>query len=268
MSMAKRNTKEVWQPPTIEQMIESWRKDLAHRAPLPTPTRFFYEGESVGYGGHKNVTVVLEVDGGMGYVVHYDYIDEQSRQKHKVGDQVVTWLSLYPIHSGDTSFGQKDDLQIRFYNNDIECLLHRVHGFGVNFEPDYQRGLVWSYAQKLALLDSIFANIDIGKFTFNDCIDKMGDGRAMYEIIDGKQRLSALCEFYEGRMQYNGHYFHQLSWKDRHHFLSFPIIVGDMKNATGAQILKLFIKMNTSGKPMDAAHLEKVRQQLEGMTNG
>jgi len=266
--MAKRKEKEVWQPPTHDQMIENWRKDRERRANLPKPTRFFYEGESVRYGGMKNVTVVSEIDGGMAYLVHYDYIDEQSQVRHKVGDQVTAWLNLYPITDGETSFGQKDDLQIRFYNNDIDCLLHRVYGFGVNFEPTYQRGLEWEEWQKTALLDSIFANVDIGKFTFNDCIDKMDDGRAMYEIVDGKQRLSTLCEFYEGRLQYRGSFFHQLSWLDRHHFTSFPIVVGDMKNATEAQILKLFIKMNTSGKPMDAAHLEKVRQQLEGLSNG
>lgn len=40
----------------------------------------------------------------------------------------------------------------------------------------------------------------------------------LYEIIDGKQRLTALLEFNEDRFQYNGYYFSELSNADKNKF--------------------------------------------------
>ena len=47
------------------------------------------------------------------------------------------------------------------------------------------------------------------------------------EIIDGKQRLSTLVEFYENRFQYEGKYFTDLGFEDRHQFTSFNIVFGE-----------------------------------------
>lgn len=258
--MAKRKVKEVWQPPTIEQMIESWRKDWQGRPQMPAPTRFFKIGEEVRWGGHKNTHVVSEIDGGMGYLVHYDYESPNSQVKHNVGDACVDWFSMFPIDNDETGFAQKDDLRIIFTNSNIECLIHKVLRFGVDFEPPYQRGLVWSMDQKTALLDSVFQNIDIGKFTFSELpLKAVGN---LYEIIDGKQRLTTICEFFEGRLAYRGKLYHELSWRDRNHFENYPIVQAEMRDATEQQILKLFVKLNTTGVPMDADHLAKVKSLI------
>jgi len=156
---------------------------------------------------------------------------------------------------------EPDDIRIRFLNNDIGSLLHKVYHSGVDFNPEYQRGLVWSHDQKVALIDSIFQRIDIGKFTFiqRDFSDKTH----YFEIIDGKQRLSAICEYYEDRFEWRGKRYSELCPTDANHFDTFPIIQGEVSQVTPAQILKLFVKLNTSGTPMDADHLEKVRLMAE-----
>ena len=52
----------------------------------------------------------------------------------------------------------------------------------------------------MLLLDSIFKNIDIGKFVLIHLSDSEWVERGFgYEILDGKQRLSALIEFYENK---------------------------------------------------------------------
>lgn len=241
-------------------------KDLQERidnGSLPAPTRFFNVGEPVKCGGMQNITVKEVLLNGYGYILHYDYIDNQSQVKHKVGYYTGHWLNVFPMTSycEGEQLSIKDDIDIRYSNNDINSLLHKVYYTGVDFNPSYQRDLVWSDEQKTSLLDSIFNSIDIGKFTFI----KHDYSRTpfFYEILDGKQRLSTICQFYEDRFLWKGKKFSELCWKDARHFNSFPVIQGEVGEMTEQQIYKLFIKMNTSGTPVSQEHLDKIKSLIK-----
>lgn len=242
-------------------------KDLNERVQngqIPQPTRFFKVGDDVKIGCLKNIKITEVLLDGMGYAVHYDY-EGQSYGKpiRIVGDGVWDWLSILPM----TAYGKgepmriKDDVQIRYYNNDIDSLIHKVYHGGVDFNPDYQRDLVWSMEQKLSLMDSIFNNIEIGKFTFirHDFASKRN---FYYEILDGKQRLSTICEFYEDRFAWRGKKFSELCAEDARHFTGFPVIQGEVGEITEQQIYKLFVKMNTSGQPVSKEHLDKIKSLI------
>ena len=78
--------------------------------------------------------------------------------------------------------------------------------------PDYQRDYVWELSDKQLLIDSIFNNIDIGKFAFIHLDYKTWNKTGYaYEILDGKQRLKTIIDFYENRFSYKGIYYNDLS---------------------------------------------------------
>jgi len=81
-------------------------------------------------------------------------------------------------------------------------------------------------------------------------------------VLDGKQRLTALREFYEDRFEYNGVVFSRLSGMDKHKILSHPITYGFLENPDKRGIYTSFIKLNTCGRPMSMKHIDKVQQQL------
>lgn len=225
------------------------------------PTRKFNIGDSVKVGALENITITEILFDGLAYCIHYDYMGQEHGQpKRMVGDGVWDWTDIFPMTSyvEGERLSIKDDVQIRFYNNDIDSLLHKVYHAGVDFNPNYQRDLVWNMEQKLSLLDSIFNNVDIGKFTFikHEFEQKR---KFYYEILDGKQRLSTICEFYEDRIEWKGKKFSELCFADARHFTSFPIIQGEVGEITEQQIYKLFIKMNTSGTPVSKEHLDKIK---------
>ncbi len=230
---------------------------------LPAPTRFFKVGDNVKCGGLSNITVVEVLLDGYAYVLHYDYIDNNSQIKHKVGNWTGHWLSVFPMTSfcKGEPLREKDDIQIRFRNADIDSLLHMVYYSGVDFKPDYQRDLVWNDAQKTSLLDSVFSNVDIGKFTFIKK-DYNPNRYFYYEILDGKQRLSTLCEFYEDRLTWKGKKYSELCAEDARHFKGYPIVSGEVGEITEQQIYKLFVKMNTSGTPVSQEHLDKIKSLI------
>ena len=62
---------------------------------------------------------------------------------------------------------KNDDLSLSFSQQTIEgAIIHRANYFGIDFSPEYQRDYVWDLEDKVDLIDSIFNNIEIGKFVF------------------------------------------------------------------------------------------------------
>jgi len=229
---------------------------------IPEPTILYKPGEAVRYGGWQHTRVLEVLEEGRVLKVHR-MSEQEKRGKTLVdkGEVYVAWCDVSPTIPKDTKvLSYRDDLLLRFSQRDIRGVLGMYYHFGVDMEPDYQRELVWDHEDKVALIHSIYTHVDIGKFTF---AHRGYSEDVMYEIVDGKQRLSALCEFYEGRFEYRGLTYHQMTVRDQSHFDNYIVSVAEIENPTREQILRLFVKLNTCGKPQDRAHLDKVREMLE-----
>jgi hypothetical protein len=65
--------------------------------------------------------------------------------------------------------------------------------------PEYQRGAVWTVAQKKRLVDSVFRGYPIPLIYLHHISKQVaGAKREDFEIIDGQQRINALHEYREG----------------------------------------------------------------------
>jgi len=271
--MAKKGRK-PFDPIAHKQMLlESSIKDMKRGIELgvvPTnPTRIFNVGDRVRLGSHQEVYVreigednlyyiceALQVKRGRGNDPS-DFVDEL---------HVVAWHEILAYkENGDSNFRKTDRYIIRLLNSHVSSLLHMVYGThaGIDFNVEYQRDHVWTLDDKVALIDSIFNNVDIGKFVFVQLHEStMGK---YYQVLDGKQRLTTLCEFYEDRFPYKGYYFSELSFMDRYTIDDHPVTYGFLENPDKRGIYETFIKMNTCGKPMDHKHIDKVKKLLEDL---
>ena len=63
--------------------------------------------------------------------------------------------------------------------------------------PKYQRGPVWSVAQKRMLVDTILRNMDVPKIYFR----KVSYDGYRYEVVDGQQRLRTIVDFFGGKFK-------------------------------------------------------------------
>lgn len=68
----------------------------------------------------------------------------------------------------------------------------------------YQRKLVWTQLEKKKLIDSILHEYPIPLILFAETQNTNG---AIYEILDGMQRLNAIFDFIEDKFDYEGKYF-------------------------------------------------------------
>lgn len=77
--------------------------------------------------------------------------------------------------------------------------------YKIDFDPLYQRyGNIWNTSKKQLLLDTIINGFDIPKFYFNYFINEnniLNPNHFVYAIIDGKQRLLAIKEFYDNKLK-------------------------------------------------------------------
>jgi hypothetical protein len=249
---------------SIDSAIADLKRMIALGAMPLNPTRTFAVDERIVWGAHEEVYVRAIHEGGLYYTIESIGHDKEGKLTGFSSWNAMPWMNIFKYNTiRDTDFTLDEKYFIRQLNSGLDSLLHMVYSGwgGVDFDVEYQREHVWKLVDKVSLIDSIFNNIEIGKFVF---VQKHGSTMGKYyEVIDGKQRLTAICEFYEDRYQYKGKYFSELSNKDRWKFLNYSVSYGYLETPSKEAIYSTFIKMNTCGKPMDSKHLDKVKELLK-----
>jgi len=261
-------------PEELEQeLVDRYVNELERSLDLGiiplNPTRTFDVGERVVLGALNEVYVREIHADGMFYVCEAVGVKRDRNKPPRNEIHVNAWQDLYKYGNNQpTQFTKEEKYRIRQLNSPIDSLLSMVYAShaGVDFDAEYQREHVWELEDKVALIDSIYNNVDIGKIVFVQLNEKT-EGR-YYQVLDGKQRLTALKEFFEDRFPYKGVYFSQLSHRDKHTFRNHGITYGYLENPDLRGIYESFIKLNTCGKPMDHKHIDKVRGLLNDLDNG
>lgn len=260
--------KKAEKEPTVEEIVAKELDELRHgdRCFCPEPTRFFEPGQIVKLGNLKDVTVVESFDGGKFIHVTYTRVDNNyGRPVEYVGlHRVAEWHDLLPLRD-KTEWGEvlheRDDYNFNASNRTIDGLLCTYYRSGVDDQQDYQRDYCWTEEQKVALINSIMTNVEIGKFAFIQ--RDYGCKGPLYEILDGKQRGKAIRDFYEDRFRWNGKLFSELHPYDRNHFENYSIAWVQTTKLTQAQKYRYFLKLNIGGVPQSKEHLDKVWELLK-----
>lgn len=245
---------------------ESIKKTLNN---LPQePKRTFEIGQKVRHlnARWENCIVKEILAGGRLYNIEYDYIDHNYGNKiKKSSSQFSLWYELVDIEQKESTetFNKRHAFMRSFqqFNMQISSLINKVENSGLDFNPSYQRELVWDLEDKEALIDSIFNRRDIGKFAF--CF-KGYDQEKLYEVLDGKQRLSTIMEFIMDGFPYKGVYYSELSQADIREFEDVTVSVSESRDVlTQEEKCLAFLEMNTRGKLQNEEHIKYVQKLLK-----
>jgi hypothetical protein len=230
---------------------------------LPKPTYFFNIGDRVTIGNLQDVYVCDVINDGLVYEIDYSHTSNNYGNpiKYEHCKMFVKWLDIRPYHFEDIpSLIKNTDLRLSYSQMQMGELFGKAYYFGTNFDPEYQRDYVWELQDKVDLIDSIFNNIDIGKFVF---IHKDYGENYLYEILDGKQRMRAILDYYENRFAYKGKYFNDLNERDQDHFEGYATSIAEVRDISREQAMRYFVMVNKHGKVMDKAQIEKVEKMIE-----
>lgn len=253
-------------PEQLQRKLSELEDKLKHTS---DPTYLFRTGDAVRVGSLQDAVVAEVLHDGKIYLIDYTYIDKNFGKpiRHEHVTNYFIWMDVRKMRDEiPETIINNTDMNVRFAYRMLSELMNRVYNFGVNFDPDYQRDYVWELEDKVQLIESVYNNVDIGKFALIQYDTRTWVRTGLgYEIVDGKQRLLALKEFYEDRFAWRGKKFSDLTSREQNHFMNYPVIFAEVKDMTREQVLRYFIMLNTSGKIMDENHLDRVREELNTM---
>lgn len=142
----------------------------------------------------------------------------------------------------------------------------------------YQRPYCWSLEDEQLFIESIYNELDCGKIVLrtnviSDVLNAFVKGNkevCYYDVVDGKQRLHTLYRFINDEFpDSHGNYYSDFSDVAKRLFKSRSCItLMEMdEGCTDADVLKVFLNVNFSGKPMSKEHIKFVQGIYNNFNN-
>lgn len=134
--------------------------------------------------------------------------------------------------------------------------------------PEFQRGEVWTPNARVYLIDTILRQLPMPKIYLRTIVD-LKTKQSIREVVDGQQRLRAIIDFANDKFalskraeEFEGLRYSTLDDELQEKFLSYPIAVGQLLNATNDDVLEIFSRLNSYNVVLNAA--ERRHAQFSG----
>lgn len=168
----------------------------------------------------------------------------------------------------DTIEGWKSP--IHFDLLDLFNLWQGDHRDKMDLNPPYQRDFVWTEKQQSEYLQAILdKKVEPVIHTVLEMAEDNGNYYNLYEVLDGKQRLTTLFHFLLGKNSLPcGAKFSDLSAKDASFFLrltvhNYRLHTFDFERPlTNAEKLDIFLSINAKGTKLTEEDLEHAKKAL------
>jgi hypothetical protein len=152
---------------------------------------------------------------------------------------------------------------------------YRIHDFvawndnkELELNPHFQRRSVWDPQARTLLIDSILRRMPVPKIYMRTKLDTRTK-RSVREIVDGQQRLRAILGFANNdyaltrrAQEFTGLRYEDLSEDQQQQFLSYPLAVDSLVNASDSDVLEVFARLNSYTVTLVAA--EKRHAKFQG----
>lgn len=139
-----------------------------------------------------------------------------------------------------------------------------VNERGLQLDPDFQRGHVWTPTQQSRYVEFVLRGGKSGRdlyfnyrgFKRGLCADPHATGDDAFVCVDGLQRLTAVLGFLKGEVLAFG--ARRSDFADRPDFIrhAFRVHINDLE--TRAEVLTWYREMNGAGTPHSAEELARV----------
>lgn len=235
----------------------------------------------------KIKTVVYELDIPDGYMVNNQQMFPRNMKIHfKVEGKQLKVTYRYNSHYASiddvvfTFTGNVIPIQPRLqkdlsYHEEIESVVitaplkyvyqwYKDHQMDLN--PIYQRDMVWTQEQKEHYLINLFESRARIEPTIVQYYDDVNN--EVYEVLDGKQRLTTLFDFIDNKITVKGLYFKDLHNDDQNFLMNFNVqykrIIKkrDFGNLDINTKLQLFYEINLYGTKMSDKDLQRVQSLM------
>lgn len=172
---------------------------------------------------------------------------------------------------GQLTVWKGQEIEIVKVDTDLSKIYRKYAEEEIDLNPEYQRELVWTDKQKqdyiLAILKqrAKITPVIIEKLTEQETV--------LYEILDGKQRLTALFDYIDNKYPLQtGEYFKDLSAKDMNVITQTRVSYTRITSYKECDVpldfkLAYFLEINALGTKITDEHIEKIENKLKELEN-
>ena len=152
----------------------------------------------------------------------------------------------------------------------VQNLINMQKNRALNLSPGFQRDSVWTEADRRKLIDSIVRGYPLPSIFL---YKRESDGRIIYDVIDGKQRIESILMFtgtirgrrFSAKLQLPGD--EEVGWldwktlcKQKRQFLIMGYKLQTMEvRGDPSDIIDLFVRINSTGKALTSAEKRHAR---------
>lgn len=148
-------------------------------------------------------------------------------------------------------------------NINLKYLLSTLKGYeedGLQYDPDFQRGHVWTEQQQIAFIEFLLRGGNTGRIIYFNHPGWMGNWKGDFVVVDGLQRLTACKKFLNNEIPAFGHYYNE--YEDR--IPSDADLIFNVNNLkTRKEVLQWYIEFNSGGTIHTEEEINKVKKLLE-----
>ena len=136
---------------------------------------------------------------------------------------------------------------------------------GLQLNPDFQRGHVWTEDQQIAFIEYLLRDGQSGRDLYFNCPSwHLRVPKGEYDefvCVDGLQRITAITRFIRNEIKVFGSYYKEYTDPIRLRNYTLRFHVNDLK--TRREVLTWYLEMNSGGTPHTKEELNRVQQLLD-----
>ena len=169
-----------------------------------------------------------------------------------------------PTFADIPQFTRDGNYQVNVSWNDLQHWIDRNRNdrlFVFDMDPDFQRGHVWTEEQQSRYVEFILKGGKSSRVIYWNCPGWMRDFRGPFQLVDGKQRVSAVLRFLRNELPAFGYLINEYTGNLRLAREDFLFNVNDLN--TRAQVLQWYLDLNAGGVVHTSEEIDKVRKLLD-----
>lgn len=134
--------------------------------------------------------------------------------------------------------------------------------YDADFDPDFQRGHVWTEEQQISYCEYILRGGTSGKDVYCNCPNwENGRTEGDFTLVDGKQRIKAVQNFINNKIKVFGKFYREFEGKLRGADCYFVWHVAAIENRK--ELLEWYLAFNSGGTIHAQEELDRVKELIK-----
>lgn len=163
-----------------------------------------------------------------------------------------------------TSIGNYNpNMRLKYF---IEWIDEQIKEFGLQLNPDFQRGHVWTENQQIKFIEHLLKGGTTSTTLYFNHPNWMNSFDGDFVCVDGLQRITAIQRFMNNEIPAFGTYLDDFEDKDVM-LRKIDVVVNINNLKTRKEVLQWYIEFNSGGTVHTEEEINRVKKLLEDEEN-